>query len=378
LDRVAQQLANNVLEVTEDIWERRIEMAVHFDLWYLHVRAMRAPDELLRGLTTVFNNLFGVAAQEDFADCFLVVQQLGVWKVPWRVEGFGEGQVLLCDDPPRYALRALTCNVAVRGRSYRSQHCGHKLVRLFGLHEPTDLENANGQAGYDGRMLGQGLLQHLAVLLVVFQRANFGHATEALKGAQVRLVDMGKMRVRDDNIGEGLDVAEAVRQSTSFSTVARRCMESSELPRRELQPTVVGRVDQPRLGEGPPEEGQLAEAYGPGFALHPSAVAVNGSRTARHWRRGSYSSSAEDGLHAGATDAPCAHRRAMQWGEIGEEALRKPAQRRAPATKLRRPVIIAGELKWHGEGGCGSTRALPQKGHTRHFLQTGLRWRRRC
>jgi hypothetical protein len=98
LYRVAQQLANNVLEVAEDVRECSLEMAVHFDLGDLDIRAVCTPDQLLRGLSTIFDNFFGIASQEDLANGFLVVQQLGVGKVPGRVEGFGERQMLLCDD----------------------------------------------------------------------------------------------------------------------------------------------------------------------------------------------------------------------------------------------------------------------------------------
>jgi hypothetical protein len=72
------------------------------------------------------------------------------------------------------------------GMSYRSQHGGHELVRLLGLHEAAHLEHANGQAGYHG------------------------HATEALKGSQVRLVYVGEVRVGHDDVGQRLDVAQTV------------------------------------------------------------------------------------------------------------------------------------------------------------------------
>jgi hypothetical protein len=105
------------------------------------------------------------------------------------------------------------------GRSYRSQHGGHELVRLLGLHEAAHLEHANGQAGYHGRVLGQRLLQHLAVLFVVFKRLDLGHATEALKGAQVRLVYVGEMRVGYHDVGQRLDVAQTVCKSAGLSKV---------------------------------------------------------------------------------------------------------------------------------------------------------------
>lgn len=67
--------------------------------------------------------------------------------------------------------------------SYRSQHCRHEFVRLLGLDEAAHFQDTSGQAGNDGRMLGQRLLENLAVLLIVFERAYFGYATEALKGS---------------------------------------------------------------------------------------------------------------------------------------------------------------------------------------------------
>jgi hypothetical protein len=65
-------------------------------------------------------------------------------------------------------------------------------------------------------MLGQRLFQHLAVLVIVLQRSYLRHATEALEGSEVRLVDMGKVRVGDDNIWQGLDIAKPVCKSSFF------------------------------------------------------------------------------------------------------------------------------------------------------------------
>jgi hypothetical protein len=107
LYRVPQQLADDVLEMAENVWEGSLEMAVHFDLWDLDVGAVCAPDQLLRRLSTVLDDFFGVASQKDLANSFLVVQQLGVREVPGRIERLGERQMLLCDDAPRDALCAL-------------------------------------------------------------------------------------------------------------------------------------------------------------------------------------------------------------------------------------------------------------------------------
>jgi hypothetical protein len=97
-------------------------------------------------------------------------------------------------------------------RLYRSQHGGHELVRLLSLHEASHFKHTNRQAGYDGRMLSQRLLQHLAVLVIVLQRSYFRYAAKALECSQVRLVNMGEMGVGDDDIWEGLDIAQTVRK----------------------------------------------------------------------------------------------------------------------------------------------------------------------
>lgn len=59
-------------------------------------------------------------------------------------------------------------------------------------------------------MLSESLLEYLAVLVVVLERAYLGDATKTLKGSQIQLVDMSKVRIGDDNIGQSLDIAEAM------------------------------------------------------------------------------------------------------------------------------------------------------------------------
>lgn len=99
LNRISQQFANDVFEVAEDIREGGLQVAVHFDLWDGYVRTVSAPDQLLRSFSAVLDNFFGVAAKKDFANGFLVVQGLGMGKVPWGVECLGECKMLLCNDP---------------------------------------------------------------------------------------------------------------------------------------------------------------------------------------------------------------------------------------------------------------------------------------
>ena len=92
--------------------------------------------------------------------------------------------MLFRNDASRDALNQLALPDAVHGRRpYRSQHGGHELVRLLSLHQAPNFENTNGEAGYDSGMLGQRLFQHLAVLLVIFQRFYLRYAAEAFESA---------------------------------------------------------------------------------------------------------------------------------------------------------------------------------------------------
>ena len=68
-------------------------------------------------------------------------------------------------------------------------------------------------------MLLERLLQHLAVLVIVFQRPYFGNAAKALECSEIEFIYMGEVGVRDDHVGECLDVTEPVCYS-----VAIQCM----------------------------------------------------------------------------------------------------------------------------------------------------------
>lgn len=108
------------------------------------------------------------------------------------------------------------------GATNRPQHGGHELVRFLCSHEPTNLEHANGQTRNDGGMLGQGFFQQLTVTLIVLEGPDFGHATEALKGTQIQLVDMGKVRVGNDDVGQRLDVTEAMGKPVECQQSGRK------------------------------------------------------------------------------------------------------------------------------------------------------------
>lgn len=106
LDRVAEQFAHNVLEVAEYVRKGGVEVAVDVNVWYVNVGAICAFDQLLSGFAAALHNLPRIAPQEDFTYRLgvWVIHGLGMGKVPRRVEGFGEGEMLLCNHSTGNAL----------------------------------------------------------------------------------------------------------------------------------------------------------------------------------------------------------------------------------------------------------------------------------
>ena len=68
LDRVPQQLADDVLQVAQDVGERGLEVALEFDFWYGAIGTVRFSSESLGCLAAPLNHFLGVAAEEDLAD----------------------------------------------------------------------------------------------------------------------------------------------------------------------------------------------------------------------------------------------------------------------------------------------------------------------
>ena len=104
----------------------------------------------------------------------------------------------------------------------------NELVRLLGPHQGAHLEHANGQSGYDGGMFSQRLLQDLAVVVIVVERADLWDAAKALKGTQIQLVDVGEVRVGDDDIGQRLDIAQTVGYPTRLQLVSHEARETRD------------------------------------------------------------------------------------------------------------------------------------------------------
>lgn len=86
------------------------------------------------------------------------------------------------------------------------------------------------------------------------------------------------MGIGDDDVGQGLDVTEPVGYPKAVSVQPRRTLLWFVAPCGQLEPAVIGRVDQTGLGQGPPKESQSPQAYRPGFAADPSTAGWSAER----------------------------------------------------------------------------------------------------
>lgn len=71
-------------------------------------------------------------------------------------------------------------------------------------------------------MFGQGFLEHLAVVFVVIEGANYGDTAKAFKSSEIEFVDVSEMGVCDDDIWQSLDVTQTVGYSTRLQHMVRR------------------------------------------------------------------------------------------------------------------------------------------------------------
>lgn len=103
LDRVPEQLADDVLEVAEDVGEGRLEVALDSDLGHLHVRAVGGAREVPHRAAAPLDHVLGHALEEDLANELRLGERRPRLE-PVGVERLGERQVLLRYDPAGYAL----------------------------------------------------------------------------------------------------------------------------------------------------------------------------------------------------------------------------------------------------------------------------------
>ena len=103
LDRVTQELADDVLEVAEDEGEIGIKVALDADIGYLDVWGIDRASNLLYSVRTALDDVLGVALDEDLADK-VGLGELSPWGEVRRVVCLGEGEVLLGNDTATDAL----------------------------------------------------------------------------------------------------------------------------------------------------------------------------------------------------------------------------------------------------------------------------------
>lgn len=103
LDGVAQQLADDVFQMAEDVREVGVQVAVDVDMREGDVGTVGALEDGAHGVGDALHDVFGVAFEEDLADEF-GFGELRAGGEPGGVEGVGEGEVLLGDDASGDAL----------------------------------------------------------------------------------------------------------------------------------------------------------------------------------------------------------------------------------------------------------------------------------
>jgi hypothetical protein len=88
LDGVPQELADDIFEVVEDVWEGGVEVALEFDFGENGGGSISGGGEGLDLLPAAGDDFFSVAFEEYLADK-LGLGRFGVGEMPRRFEGFG-------------------------------------------------------------------------------------------------------------------------------------------------------------------------------------------------------------------------------------------------------------------------------------------------
>lgn len=108
LDRVAEELADNVLDVAQDVGEAGVEVADDVDLGDGGVGPVGGAGEGRDGFGAARDDVLGGTFDEDLAD-EVGLGELRAGREVGGVEGFGEGEVLLGDDAAGYSLETGGC-----------------------------------------------------------------------------------------------------------------------------------------------------------------------------------------------------------------------------------------------------------------------------
>lgn len=105
----------------------------------------------------------------------------------------------------RYSM--LTLLSGCGSSTYRSKHSVHELIQLFWSHHILALNDTHGKPRDDGQVLLKVFADDRAVPIIVFRSLDLGHSSQCLKGLIVELVDVGHVRIRDNNERQCLHVA---------------------------------------------------------------------------------------------------------------------------------------------------------------------------
>lgn len=97
LDAVSKELANNVFEVGEDVWECGVEVPGELDFWEDGAGRVGGGGEGDYGFADAGGHFSGGAFEKYFADKVCEWCGSGGGEMPWGVECFSQSQVLLCD-----------------------------------------------------------------------------------------------------------------------------------------------------------------------------------------------------------------------------------------------------------------------------------------
>lgn len=101
----------------------------------------------------------------------------------------------------------------------RAEEQRHEIVDLLRRHPALNLERGQGEFGDDDEVILEGLFDSLTQLVVVLDRLDFGEVVKLVEGLEVEVVDVGEMPVREDVVGEALEVPDPVGESVGLVSV---------------------------------------------------------------------------------------------------------------------------------------------------------------
>ena len=111
--------------------------------------------------------------------------------------------MLFCNNAPRDSLHqvSIPSKTTRSCRPHRSKQRVHELVKLLRRHHVLALDDTHRLIGYYRQMFLERFSDDSAVAIIIFHRFDFFHPPQRLKSFVVQFVDVGHMRVADDDEG---------------------------------------------------------------------------------------------------------------------------------------------------------------------------------